>query len=159
METYEAKTGGKVLALPHNGNLSNGLMFDDVTFTTKEALSADYATRRMRWEPLVEVTQMKGDGEAHPMLSPNDEFADFETWDKGSFGGAKNTDMIPREYAREALKRGLKYEAELGVNPFKFGMVGSTDFIPHWRPQPKTTSLARFRLLSRLRNLSASKRW
>ena len=127
METYEAKTGGKVLALPHNGNLSNGLMFDDVTFTTKEALSADYATRRMRWEPLVEVTQMKGDGEAHPMLSPNDEFADFETWDKGSFGGAKNTDMIPREYAREALKRGLKYEAELGVNPFKFGMVGSTN--------------------------------
>ena len=127
METYEAKTGGKVLALAHNGNLSNGLMFDDVTFTTKEALSADYATRRMRWEPLYEVTQMKGDGEAHPILSPNDEFADFETWDKGSFGSAKDPDMIPREYAREALKRGLKYEAELGVNPFKFGMVGSTD--------------------------------
>ena len=127
METYEAKTGGKVLALAHNGNLSNGLMFDDVTFTTKEALSADYATRRMRWEPLYEVTQMKGDGEAHPILSPNDELADFETWDKGSFGSAKDPDMIPREYAREALKRGLKYEAELGVNPFKFGMVGSTD--------------------------------
>ena len=127
METYEAKTDGKVLALAHNGNLSNGLMFDDVTFTTKEALSADYATRRMRWEPLYEVTQMKGDGEAHPILSPNDELADFETWDKGSFGSAKDPDMIPREYAREALKRGLKYEAELGVNPFKFGMVGSTD--------------------------------
>jgi len=127
METYEATTGGNVLALAHNGNLSNGLMFDDVTFTTKEALSADYATRRMRWEPLYEVTQMKGDGEAHPILSPNDEFADFETWDKGSFGSAKDPDMIPREYAREALKRGLKYEAELGVNPFKFGMVGSTD--------------------------------
>jgi len=127
MENYEADTGGNVLALAHNGNLSNGLMFDDVTFTTKEALTADYATRRMRWEPLYEVTQMKGDGEAHPMLSPNDEFADFETWDKGSFGSAKDPDMIPREYAREALKRGLKYEAELGVNPFKFGMVGSTD--------------------------------
>lgn len=127
METYEADTGGNVLALAHNGNLSNGLMFDDVTFTTKEALSVDYATRRMRWEPLYEVTQMKGDGEAHPMLSPNDEFADFETWDKGSFGGAKDPDMIPREYAREALKRGLKYEAEIGVNPFKFGMIGSTD--------------------------------
>jgi len=127
METYEATTGGNVLALANNGNLSNGLMFDDVTFTGREALSADYATRRMRWEPLYEVTQMKGDGEAHPILSPNDEFADFETWDKGSFGSAKDPDMIPREYAREALKRGLKYEAELGVNPFKFGMVGSTD--------------------------------
>ena len=127
MKTYEAETGGNVLAIAHNGNLSNGLMFDDVTFTSKQALSADYATRRMRWEPLYEVTQMKGDGEAHPMLSPNDEFANFETWDKGSFAAAKDPDMIPREYAREALKRGLKYEAELGVNPFKFGMVGSTD--------------------------------
>jgi hypothetical protein len=103
-------------------------MFDDVTLTTKKPLDKDYAERRQKWEPLYEVTQIKGDGEAHPSLSPNDEFADFETWDKGSFGPEPKTkDMLPREYAREALKRGLAYEAKLGVNPFKFGMVGSTD--------------------------------
>lgn len=128
MEAYEKKTGGRVLAAAHNGNVSNGLMFDDVTLTTKKALNKDYAERRMRWEPLYEVTQMKGDGEAHPALSPNDEFADFETWDKGSFGPeAKTRSMLPREYAREALKRGLAYESKLGVNPFKFGLIGSTD--------------------------------
>lgn len=128
MEAYEKKTGGALLAIPHNGNLSNGLMFDDTTVTSKTPLDADYAKRRMRWEPVTEVTQMKGDGEAHPALSPNDEFADFETWDKGSFGiDAKTPAMLPREYARGALKRGLAYEAKLGVNPFKFGMIGSTD--------------------------------
>jgi len=128
MATYEQKTGGKLLALAHNGNLSNGSMFDDVTLTDKKQLDRDYAERRMRWEPLYEVTQMKGDGETHPALSPNDEFADFETWDSGSLGNdPKTPDMLPREYAREALKRGLAYEVKLGVNPFKFGMVGSTD--------------------------------
>jgi len=128
MATYEEKTGGKALAIPHNGNLSNGLMFDDVTLTTRQPLDRDYAERRMRWEPIYEVTQMKGDGEAHPDLSPDDEFADFETWDKGSFGPTPKTpDMLPREYARAAYKRGLAYEAQLGKNPFKFGMVGSTD--------------------------------
>jgi hypothetical protein len=127
MERYETETGGKVLAIPHNGNLSNGLMFDDVTMAG-EPLSADYAMRRMRWEPVYEVTQMKGDGEAHPMLSPDDAFADYETWDVGSFGAERKTpEMLPREYAREALKRGLAYDAELGANPFRFGMVGSTD--------------------------------
>ena len=127
LAAYEEKTGGRVLALAHGGNLSNGLMFDDVTFTTREALTRDYAERRMRWEPLYEVTQIKGDGEAHPSLSPTDEFADFETWDRGSFAAAKEPDMIPREYAREAFKRGLQYEERLGANPFKFGLVGSTD--------------------------------
>jgi hypothetical protein len=128
MAAYEQKTGGKLLAIPHNGNLSNGLMFDDVTLTTKRPLDRDYAERRMRWERLYEVTQMKGDGETHPTLSPTDEFAQFERWDKGSFGNqVKTTDMLPREYAREAYKRGLAYEATLGANPFKFGMVGSTD--------------------------------
>ena len=128
MGEVEQKTGGHVLAIPHNGNLSSGLMFDDVTLTTRKPLDRDYAARRMRWEPLYEVTQMKGDGEAHPGLSPNDEFADFETWDKGAFGVTLHTpDMLPREYAREALKRGLKYETVFGVNPFKFGMIGSTD--------------------------------
>lgn len=128
MEAYESSTGGSMLAIAHNGNLSNGLMFDDVTFTDRRALDRDYAERRIRWEPLYEVTQMKGDGEAHPFLSPNDEFADFETWDTGSFGpDAKTPDMLPKEYAREALKTGLAYEESLGVNPFKFGLIGSTD--------------------------------
>jgi hypothetical protein len=128
MQAYEEKTGGQVLAIPHNGNLSNGLMFDDVTLTSQKPLDASYAEARMRWEPLYEVTQMKGDGETHPSLSPDDEFADFETWDKSSFGAEPKTpDMLPREYAREAYKRGLEYEETVGTNPFKFGMIGSTD--------------------------------
>jgi len=127
MQAYEEKTGGRLLAIPHNGNLSNGLMFDDVTYTGKP-LTEDYAKRRQQWEPVYEVTQMKGDGESHPLLSPTDEFADYEVWDKASFGPqAKTPDMLPREYAREALKRGLAYENELGANPFKFGVIGSTD--------------------------------
>jgi hypothetical protein len=128
MDAWEKKTGGKLLAIPHNGNLSNGLMFDEVTLTSKKPLDRDYAQRRARWEPLYEMTQMKGTGEAHPMLSPRDEFANFEIWDKGQLGPAPKTkDMLPREYAREALKRGLAYEAKLGANPFKFGMIGSSD--------------------------------
>ncbi|MGB1128810.1 MAG: DUF3604 domain-containing protein [Haloferula sp.] len=128
MAEFERKTGDRLLAIPHNGNLSNGLMFDDVTLVSNKSLDGDYAERRARWEPLYETTQMKGDGEAHPFLSPDDEFADFETWDKGQLGPAPKTkDMLPREYSREALKRGLAYEAKLGVNPFKFGLIGSTD--------------------------------
>ena len=127
MERYETETGGQLLAIPHNGNLSNGLMFDDVTFSGA-ALGADYAERRMRWEPIYEITQIKGDGETHPMLSDEDEFADYGTWDKGSFGlEPKTSEMLPREYAREAWKRGMAYAADLGANPFKFGVVGSTD--------------------------------
>jgi len=127
MADYEAVTGGRLLAIPHNGNLSNGLMFDDVTMSG-EPLDTDYAERRMRWEPVYEITQIKGDGETHPMLSAEDEFADYGTWDKGSFGPEPKTpEMLPREYARAAWRRGMTYEAELGVNPFKFGVVGSTD--------------------------------
>ncbi len=128
MESFETETGNRLLAIPHNGNLSNGLMFDTQKLDSDESLDADYAQRRARWEPLYEVTQMKGDGEAHPMLSPDDQFADFETWDKGQLGpNPKTPEMIPNEYAREALKRGLAYRSELGMNPFKFGMIGSTD--------------------------------
>jgi hypothetical protein len=127
METYEKNSGGRVMAFAHNGNLSNGLMFDDQRLNGKP-IDTDYAERRMRWEPLYEVTQIKGDGETHPLLSPDDEFADYYTWDRGNFGlELKTSDMLPREYAREALARGLKYEEELGVNPFKFGLIGSTD--------------------------------
>jgi hypothetical protein len=128
MARYEERTGEKLLAIPHNGNLSNGLMFDDVTLVSKKPFDRDYLERRARWEPLYETTQMKGDGETHPSLSPTDEFANFERWDKGQLGPAPKTpDMLPREYTREALKRGLAYEAKLGVNPFKFGLIGSTD--------------------------------
>jgi hypothetical protein len=127
MENYESQTGGRILAIPHGGNLSNGLMFDDTTLSG-EALTEEYAKRRMQYEPLYEITQMKGDGEAHPMLSAEDEFADYGTWDKGSFGpDPKTPDMLPKEYARNAWMRGLAYETELGTNPFKFGVVGSTD--------------------------------
>ena len=127
MERAEKTAGVRLLAIPHNGNLSNGLMFDDVTFDGRPIDKA-YAERRMRWEPVYEVTQMKGDGETHPLLSPDDEFADFYTWDKGSFGpDPKTPDMLPREYAREAFKRGLAFQEKLGTNPFKLGMIGSTD--------------------------------
>jgi hypothetical protein len=149
MEAYEKKTGGRLLAIPHNGNLSNGLMFDDVTLTTKKPLDRDYAARRSRWEPLYEVTQTKGDSEAHPALSPTDELANFERWDKATFGPKPTTpDMYPREYAREAYKRGLAYEQKLGANPFKFGIVGSTDSIQGSRRRKKTTSSARSRRLT-----------
>lgn len=127
MANYEESTGGKVFAIPHNGNMSNGTMFDDVT-QNMLAIDNDYAQRRSRWEPLYEVTQIKGDAETHPALSPNDEFADFYTWDTGTLGPETTTpEMWPREYAREALKRGLAFEATLGTNPFKFGLVGSSD--------------------------------
>ena len=125
---YQAETGGQVLAIPHNGNGSNGAMFSDKTFTGKP-LNRNYATARMRWEPIYEVTQIKGDGEAHPKLSPNDEFADFETWDKGTLDGQapKEDWMLKHEYARSALNLGLKMEDGIGANPFKFGMIGSSD--------------------------------
>lgn len=128
MEDYEARTGGRVLAIPHNGNLSNGIMFPDVNPATNKRLTAAYARNRMRWEPIYEVTQIKGDGEAHPLLSPNDEFADYETWDSGNLGPTlKEDDMLQYEYAREALKNGLRHENRLGVNPYKFGLQGATD--------------------------------
>ncbi len=128
MEAFEDKTGGQVLALAHNGNLSNGLMFPEINPVTKKPITDAYAKNRIRWEPLYEVTQIKGDGETHPYLSPSDEFADHETWDKANLGPVpKKKEMLQYEYAREALKKGLKLEQKLGVNPYKFGMVGSTD--------------------------------
>ncbi|NKW91854.1 DUF3604 domain-containing protein [Rhodobacteraceae bacterium R_SAG9] len=125
---YEARTGGEVLAIAHNGNLSNGRMFSMTAWDGSE-LTKEIAEMRARFEPIYEPTQIKGDGEAHPFLSPDDEFADFDTWDASNLNGTelKTPDMLAGEYAREALKRGLKIEQELGVNPFKFGMVGATD--------------------------------
>jgi hypothetical protein len=128
LAAFEKRSGAEVLAIPHNGNLSNGRMFSVETNDGKP-LTREIAELRARMEPLVEVTQIKGDGEAHPMLSPNDEFADYETWDKSNLNGteAKKPEMLKYEYAREALKIGLKLKSTLGVNPFKFGMIGSTD--------------------------------
>jgi hypothetical protein len=128
MAAYEEKTGGSVLAIAHNGNLSNGQMFP-IERSNGKPIDRDYAKTRRRWEPLYEVTQMKGDGEAHPLLSPDDEFADYGTWDKGDIAGQKPKEdwMLPYEYARSALQVGLQQEQKLGINPYKFGMVGSTD--------------------------------
>jgi hypothetical protein len=129
MAAYEEKTGGNVLAIAHNGNLSNGRMFPIIESFTGKPVDRDYAETRARWEPLYEATQIKGDGETHPFLSKNDEFAAFERWDKCNLDASelKKPEMLEYEYARSALKNGLKLEQELGTNPYKFGMVGSTD--------------------------------
>ena len=130
MDAYQAKTGGKVLAIPHNSNLSNGLMFM-LTDPSGGPISAEYARRRAAHEPVVEITQIKGDSEAHPFLSANDEFAGYGTagWELNNLLGTQPTK--PGDYAgsyvREALKRGLLIEQRTGVNPYKFGVIGSTD--------------------------------
>ncbi len=129
LQQYEDKTGGDVLAIAHNGNLSNGIMFPLTKQYDGAKLDAEYLANRSKWEPLYEATQIKGDGETHPFLSPNDEFADYEIWDVANLdmSEAKTDDMLAGEYAREALKRGLTIEAKTGTNPYKFGMIGSTD--------------------------------
>ena len=128
MDAYEKKTGGSVLAIPHNGNLSNGLMFPVIDAFGKK-LDREYVETRAKWERLYETTQTKGTGESHPFLSPNDELADFELWDKGNLDGsvAKKKEMLEFEYTRSALKNGLRLEQQLGTNPYKFGLVGSSD--------------------------------
>jgi hypothetical protein len=128
MTAYEEKTGGDLLAIAHNGNLSNGRMFPVIEAFGKN-IDRAYAEERAKWERLFEVTQTKGDSETHPFLSPNDEFANFERWDKGNLdvSAAKEKAMLEFEYARSALKNGLKLEQTLGANPYKFGLVGSSD--------------------------------
>ena len=129
LEDYEARTGGTAMAFGHNGNLSNGWMFPTEKTYHGGTVDKDYVTKRARWEPHYEVTQIKGDGEAHPQLSPDDEFADYETWDVGNLDltELKKPEMLKGEYAREALKQGLALEAKFGVNPYKFGLGGATD--------------------------------
>ena len=129
MAAYEERTGGDVLAIAHNGNLANGIMFPMTEQYDGTKLDAEYVQERIKREPLYEITQIKGDGETHPFLSPNDEFADYETWDKANLNmsAAKKDSMLAGEYAREALKRGLVIEEKLGTNPYKFGFIGSTD--------------------------------
>jgi hypothetical protein len=129
LQSYEDKTGGRILALAHNGNMSNGVMFPVVDTFTGKPFDRAWAETRIRWEPLYEITQIKGDGETHPFLSPDDEFADYETWDIGNLdlSELKKDEMLQHEYARSALGIGLQLEKKLGVNPYKFGFVGSTD--------------------------------
>jgi len=128
LQAYEDKTGGSILAIPHNGNISSGRMFSLQTLSGNP-ITREYAETRMRWEPLYEVTQYKGDGETHPYLSPDDEFADFESWDKANLAmlRAHKDEYFKTEYARSGLQLGLQQQEQLGVNPFKFGMIGSTD--------------------------------
>ena len=129
LENYEAKTGGRVFAFAHNGNLSNGWMFPTEKTYHGGVVDKDYVTQRARWEPHYEITQIKGDGEAHPALSPEDEFADYENWAVGNLdlSELKTPDMLKGEYGREALKLGLQLEKKFGVNPYKFGVGGATD--------------------------------
>ena len=131
MAKYEEKVGGNLLAIPHNGNLSNGRMFENVDFQGKP-LSKDYAERRARFEVLQEVMQTKGNSETHPTLSPNDEFADYGIagWEYGNLtmeGEAESPEMRPYMYLRGGLMQGLAHKQKLGVNPFKFGLIGGTD--------------------------------
>ena len=127
LASYERDTGGQALAIPHNGNGSNGQMFAPIRQSGRP-FDRPYAVMRSRWEPAYEVTQQKGDGETLPILSPNDEFADFERWDwTAGSTGPQPPGSEAYDYARSALKEGLQHDARLGANPFKFGMIGSTD--------------------------------
>jgi hypothetical protein len=128
MTAWEQKTGGRLLAIPHNGNLSNGRMFALGTFAG-DPMTRQLAEERQKWEPLFETIQFKGQSESHPSLSPTDEFAvNYELWDRGNLTLVpKKPGMIQYEYLREALKNGLSLEQKLGVNPFKIGMAAGTD--------------------------------
>ena len=123
MDTERA-AGRDVLAIPHNSNVSDGKMFDMVTYGGG-VIDADYTQQRLRNEPIVEMSQVKGTSETHPALSPNDEFASFEIYDKllASFIESK----VNGSFIREALARGLALEEATGTNPYAFGLIGSSD--------------------------------
>ncbi|WP_370981161.1 DUF3604 domain-containing protein [Agaribacterium sp. ZY112] len=129
LEDYEKDTGGRAFAFAHNGNMSNGWMFPTEATYAGGVVDKNYVELRAKWEPHYEITQMKGDGEAHPYLSPDDQFADYETWAIGNLDitELKKPEMLKGEYAREALKQGLKLERKFGTNPYKFGVGGATD--------------------------------
>ncbi len=135
LEETSTRTGATFVAIPHNGNLSNGIMFP-LAQRDGSAIDANYANLRSRWEPVVETTQFKGDSETHPSISPDDPFAEFETYEhliegsdaSGSFSHPEYTaDVRLGSYTRSGLLRGLEIEQEIGVNPYRFGMIGSTD--------------------------------
>ncbi len=129
LEKTSASTGAEFVAIPHNMNISKGRMFPLIDSFGKP-VSKEYAELRSKWEPVAEVTQIKGDSETHPLLSPEDEFADFETY-RFLIDTRPDTDktasVTPGDYARGALLRGMSLQTQLGANPFKFGMIGATD--------------------------------
>jgi hypothetical protein len=146
------EVGTDFVAIPHNSNISKGLMYP-IADSYGDPITAEYARTRMRWEPVVETTQIKGDSETHPVLSPNDEFADFQTYDHAIESGEQNETALfgdgfigelseqdrllleekeerlatAGDYSRSGLQRGLVIEERVGANPYKFGMIGSTD--------------------------------
>jgi len=126
LEETSERVGTDFVAIPHNSNISGGMMFDEVD-SEGRPITAAYARMRMRWEPVVEVTQIKGDSETHPMLSPSDELADFETYSHLLKVGGGQAEVDEGDYVRSALQRGLQIDAKVGANPYKFGMIGSTD--------------------------------
>jgi hypothetical protein len=152
LEQTSSRTGAHFLAIPHNSNISGGLMFN-LQDSYGAMITPDWAETRIKWEPIVEVTQIKGDSETHPSLSPTDEFADYETYEhliiaEGAEAESMFTDSFlasldegareyvvanqnqvekAGDYVRSALKRGLIIEERIGANPYKFGMIGSTD--------------------------------
>ena len=119
------RAGDDVLAIPHNSNLSNGLMFES-TDTAGNEIDASYASLRMRNEPLVEISQIKGTSETHPALSPNDEWANFEILDT-LIAAHTTVGKTEGSYAREALLNGIEMQSGRGINPYQFGMIGSSD--------------------------------
>ncbi len=120
------KVGANFIAIPHNSNLSKGFMFDD-TRLRGTPFDADYIALRMKWEPIAEVTQIKGDSETHPSLSPDDEFADFEEFPFYLQNTYSEYKVKEGDFMRSALKRGLSMEQQFGQNPYQFGVIGSTD--------------------------------
>jgi hypothetical protein len=126
LESISTETSSDFIAIPHNSNISKGFMFPEITIKG-EPVTAEYARARAKWEPIAEITQIKGDSETISGLSPNDDFADFETY--SHFIQAKVEDYVPSkgDYVRSGLKRGLEFSKSLGVNPFKMGVIGSTD--------------------------------
>lgn len=126
LEDTRDRTGSRFVAIPHNSNISKGYMYSETTLKG-EPITAQYARRRMSWEPISEVTQIKGDSETHPTLSPEDTFADFETYAHYIQQEAQEYTPTAGDYVRSGLKRGLAIEEQVGVNPYKFGMIGSTD--------------------------------
>ncbi len=126
LDQTSAAIGARFLAIPHNSNISKGLMFSDTTLRG-DPVDVEYARQRMRWERIVEVTQIKGDSEAAALLSPADEFAGFEEYP--FYIQQDEQEYVPRpgDYVRSALKTGLRLGAAIGINPFQFGLIGSTD--------------------------------
>jgi hypothetical protein len=126
LDKTSEKTGARFTAIPHNSNISKGIMFSD-TSLRGVPFTKDYVALRSKWEHIAEITQIKGDSETHSTLSPEDEFADFENYPY--YIQRRWTEYQPQrgDFVREALKQGLELEQKLGQNPYTLGVIGSTD--------------------------------